>query len=125
MSSLIDDLVTRHSVNCVEGRHEDAGYITLGIGSHRVQFECDTGSQRNILPLSDYKLATGDTHSQNLTRVSDTLTVYGGKKVKVTAITTLQVYRNGHKHNLHFKDFSLLLRFPLVTLLTFCTIIRK
>ena len=58
-SSLTDDSVTRHSVSRVEGRHEDAGYITLGIGSHREQFECDTGSQRNILPLSDYKLAPG------------------------------------------------------------------
>ncbi|KAI0222010.1 hypothetical protein LSAT2_026731, partial [Lamellibrachia satsuma] len=33
-----------------------------------VQFECDTRSQCNILPLSDYKLATGDTNLQNLTQ---------------------------------------------------------
>ena len=57
---VIDDSVTRHSFNRMEGQHKDAGYITLGIGSHRVQFKCDTGSQCNKLPLSDYKLATGD-----------------------------------------------------------------
>ena len=43
---------------------------------------------------------------KKLTRVSDTLTVYGGKKVKVMAITTLQVHINGRKHNLHFKVMS-------------------
>ena len=62
----------------------------LGIESHRVTFECDTGSQCNILPLSDYKLATGDTNLKKLTRVSDTLTVCGGMTVKVTATITLQ-----------------------------------
>lgn len=60
----------------------------------------------DFLPLSDYKLATGDTDLQNLTRVSDTLNVYGGKKVKVMAITALQVHKNGRKHNLHFKEMS-------------------
>ena len=49
-------------------------------------------------------LATGDIHLHNLTRVSNTLTVYGGKTVKV--ITTLQVHRNGLNHNLHFKVMS-------------------
>ena len=43
---------------------------------------------------------------KKLTRVSDTLTVYDGKKVKVMAITTLQVHINGRKHNLHFKLMS-------------------
>ena len=69
VSSLIDDSVTRHSVNRVEGRHKDAGYVTLGIRSHRIQFECDTGSQYNILLLSDYNLATGDTNLHNLTSI--------------------------------------------------------
>ncbi|RLJ22806.1 hypothetical protein DJ031_00230, partial [bacterium endosymbiont of Escarpia laminata] len=115
VSSLIDDSATRHSVNRVDGRQTDAGYITLGIGSHKVQFECDTGSQCNILPLSDYKLATGDTNLQNLTRVTDTLTVYGGTKVKVMGITTLQVHRNGRKHNLHFKVMSGKHRQPLLS----------
>ena len=32
--------------------------------------------------------------------------MYGGKRVKVTAITTFQVHRNGCKHNLHFKVMS-------------------
>ena len=61
VSSLKDDSATQHTVNCVNRRQTEPGYITLGIGSHRVKFECDTGSQCNILPLSDYKLATGDT----------------------------------------------------------------
>ncbi|KAI0212178.1 hypothetical protein LSAT2_002909 [Lamellibrachia satsuma] len=52
------------------------------------------------------KLATGDTNLHNLTRVSITLAVYAEKKVKVTAFTTLQVHRNGRKHNLHFKVMS-------------------
>ena len=106
VGSLKDDSATQHTVNCVNRRQTEPGYITLGIGSHRVKFECDTGSQCNIFPLSDYKLATGDTNLKKLTRVSDTLTVYGGKKVKVMAITTLQVRRNGRKHNLHFKVMS-------------------
>ena len=75
VGSLKDDSATEHSVNCVDRRQTEAGYITLGIGPHRVKFECDTGLQCNTLPLSDYKLATGDTNLKKLTRVSDTLTV--------------------------------------------------
>ena len=106
VGSLKDDSATQHLVNCVNRRQTEPGYILLGIESNRVKFECDTGSQCNILPLSDYKLATGDTNLKKLTRVSDTLTVYSGMKVKVMVTTTLQVHRNAHKHNLHFKVMS-------------------
>ena len=61
VSSLKDDSATQHTVNCVNRRQTEPGYITLGIGSHRVKFEYDTESQCNILPLSDYKLAILET----------------------------------------------------------------
>ena len=67
VGSLKDYSATQHTVKCVDRRQTEPGYITFGIGPHRVKFECDTGSQCNILPLSDYKLATGDTNLKKLT----------------------------------------------------------
>ena len=67
VGSLKDDSATQHSVNCVNSRQTEPGNITLGIGPHRVKFQCNTGSECNILPLSDYKLATGDTNLKKLT----------------------------------------------------------
>ena len=61
VSRVSDDSASHQAVNSVNELQLAAGYVTLGIGSHRIMFECDTGSQCNILPLNDYTLATGDT----------------------------------------------------------------
>ena len=71
-----------------------------------MKFECDTGSQCNILPLRDYKLATGDDNLQQITQTADTITVYGGRKIRVTGNANLQVHRNGNSYELHFKVMS-------------------
>ena len=70
----------RETVDRVE-MDRNVGYTTLVVGSHKVKFECDTGSQCSILPLRDYKLATGDDNLQQITQTADTITVYGGRKI--------------------------------------------
>ena len=43
----------------MEGRHKDAGYITLGIGSHRDQFECTQHQYADVFQgLENYQAST-------------------------------------------------------------------
>ena len=95
----------RETVDRVE-MDRNVGYTTLVVGSHKVKFEYDTGSPCNILPLRDYKLATGDDNLQQITQTADTITVYGGRKIRVTGNANLQVHRNGKSYELHFKVMS-------------------
>ena len=69
---------------------------------HTVTFEIDTGASCNILPLSDYVKATGDSKGTKLKKTATRLTMHNNTSECPMGRVMLYVSRNGIKHHLRF-----------------------
>jgi len=80
---------------------DDSQYITLQINSNgHVRFQIDTGAQCNVLPVAQYKRATGDDSLTHVLPDSSLITAYGGTKLPVVGKVSLQVSRLGVQHTI-------------------------
>ena len=70
--------------------------------SHKVTFETDTGASCNVLPLSDYIKATGDTKGTLISPTKTCLTMHNNSKATPIGKVMLRVEQSGQTHRLRF-----------------------
>ena len=114
--------VNQCGITC--GAKDATAVITVTVGSlkpnSQVQFQMDTGSECNVLPLKTYCRATGDRKMRKLHRCSHKyIRTYTGERYLILGSVTLSVWRRGKQTKLTFNitndDFM-----PLLSLKT-CT----
>ena len=81
--------------------------ITVTVGSSKpnsqVQFQMDTGSECNVLPLKTYCRATGDRKMKKLHRCTHKyIRTYTGERYQILGSVTLPVWRRGKQTKLTF-----------------------
>ena len=78
---------------------DDSQYLTLLVNSRgHVRFQIDIGTQCNVLPIAQYRRATGDDSLTHVLPDNSHITAYGGTKLPVVGRVRLQVERHGVQH---------------------------